>query len=469
MKNESKNKKVVLVFPPLIFGKKKNFGYPPLGILYIATFLQKNGIAVKVIDSSMEGHTLEELTEIILEERPYIVGFSAMSCQISTVLDVAAELKKHHSSLKIVVGGPHISSSREELFDFSKDIDFLIYGEGEKSFYQLVSGQPLEKIDGLIYKKDGKITVNNPPQLIQDLDNLPFPDLELLDLQRYDSYFAKSLPLASLMASRGCPYNCIFCDAHSTHGKILRLRTPQNVVDEIEHNYQKYGIKQFMFKDSDLTLNKKWAQEICSEIRRRNIKINWTCNTRVDLVDEELLRAMKKSGCYVVSFGIESGSQKVLDALRKGITIEQIKKAISLCRKVGIEAMGYFMIGNPAETEVEARKTIRFSQKLGLDFATFGTTAAYPGTEIYNWAVENDALSDRFWYMNPPLMSYDGREVSGNLNLKNFPPEKQAKLVKEANRGFYLRPSYLLKRALKIKTFYDVKRTIKSFYILIRS
>ena len=224
-----------------------------------------------------------------------------------------------------------------------------------------------------------------------------------------------------------------------------------------------------MFKDSDLTLNKKWTESICSEIKKRNIKINWTCNTRVDLVGEELLRAMKESGCYLISFGIESGSQKVLNALRKGITIEQIKKAISLCKKAGIETMGYFIIGNPQETEDEARETIRFSQKLGLDLATFGVTVAYPGTEIYNWAIENNALPDKFWYMKSPRMSYDSREVSGNLNLKNFPSAKQAKLVKEANRGFYLRPSYLLKRAFKIKTFSDMKRAIKSFYSLVKS
>ena len=202
---------VVLVCPPTVFGKRKRFSYPLLGALYLASFLEKNKIAVKVIDSFLEGHTLPELTEIILKERPSIVGFSAMSCQIKSVLAAAAELKKHAPSLKIAVGGPHISSTKDEVFRFSQDIDFLFYGEGEKSFYELVYGHPLEKIEGLIYKKDGKITVNNPPQLIQDLDNLPFPNLALLDIQKYDSYFAKSLPLASLMASRGCPYNCIFC------------------------------------------------------------------------------------------------------------------------------------------------------------------------------------------------------------------------------------------------------------------
>ncbi|MBI2041622.1 MAG: radical SAM protein [Candidatus Nealsonbacteria bacterium] len=459
---------VVLVSPSIIFGKGKNFAYPLLGILYIAAFLQKNGIAVKIIDSFVNGYTLDELVEIILKENPSLVGFSAMSCQAKAVLEAAAELKKRCPSLKIAVGGPHISSTKDEIFNFSEDIDFLFYGEGEENFYKLAAGQPLEEINGLIYKNGNKIIINSPPQLIRELDDLPFPDLALLDIKKYDSYFAKSLPLASLMASRGCPYGCIFCDAHLTHGKILRLRTPENIVDEIENNHRKYGIKQFMFKDSDLTLNKNWVREICSEIDKRNIRITWTCNTRVDLVDEELFKTMKKSGCYMISFGIESGSQRILDVMRKGITLEQVERAISLCKKSGIEAMGYFMIGNPTETEDDARETIKFSQKLGLDLATFGTTAAYPGTELYKWAVENNALPDRFWYMKRVAVSSDAREASGNLNLKNFPPAKQTKLVKEANKGFYLRPAYLLKYLLKIRTYYDVERSVKSFCDLIK-
>jgi len=459
---------VILVCPPIVFGKGKNFTYPFLGILYIATYLQRNGIAVKVIDSFVNGHTLSELAEIILKENPSVVGFSAMSCQAKAVLEVAAELKKRRPSLKIAVGGPHISSTKDEIFNFTKDIDFLFYGEGEESFYKFIIGGPLEEIDGLIYKNGDKIIINSPPQLIRDLDGLPFPNFELIDIKKYDSFFAKSLPLASLMASRGCPYSCIFCDAHLTHGKMLRLRTPSNIVDEIEYNYRKYGVKQLMFKDSDFTLNKDWVREICSEINKQNIKITWTCNTRVDLVDEELFKIMKKSGCYMISFGIESGSQRILDVMRKGITIEQIKTAISFCRKTGIEAMGYFMIGNPTETENEARETIRFSQKLGLDLATFGTTAAYPGTELYKWAIDNQALSDRFWYMKRVAVSSDAREASGNLNLKDFSPERQAKLVKEANKSFYFRPSYLLKYLLKIRTPYDVKRSVKSFRDLIK-
>lgn len=438
-----------------------------MGILYIATFLKKKNVDVKVIDSFIEGHTLKELTEKILKEEPDIVGFSIMTCQVNAFLEIAKELKKMDPSLRICCGGSHIGSTREELFKFTKDIDFLFYGEGEYTFYKFIKAfkknLSFEEIDGLIYKKDKEVIINKPPKPIQNLDDLPFPDLNLVDIKKYDSYYAKSLPLTSIMASRGCPFNCTFCDAYATHGKTLRLRPPKNIVDEIEHNHKKHKIKQVMIKDSTFTVNKKWVYEICSDIKKRGLKINWTCNTRVDMVDEELLKTMKDSGCHMVMFGIESGSQKILDMLHKGITIEQIRRSISLCKKVGIETTGYFMIGNPGETEEDAHKTLKLAKELDLDLATFGVTVAYPGTELYDWALENNALPDRFWYMKKDMkISNSIREMDGNLHLINLSPEKQAELIKKANRSFYLRPSFIFKQLTKLKRISDLKRAIKS-------
>lgn len=457
--------KIVLVYPPTVFGKKRDFGFPPLGVLYIAAFLEKKGMDVRVMDSFIEGHTLKELTGEILKEKPDIVGFSAMTCQIKNVLMAAGELKKRNPTLKIAVGGSHISSTKEEVFDFSEDIDFLFYGESEKTLCELVSALernlPFGDIDGLIYRKDDEVVVNKPPEPIQNLDELPFPNLGLLDVKKYDSYYAKSLPLTSLIASRGCPFNCTFCDAYATHGKIMRFRTPKSIVDEMEHNYNKYNIGQFMIKDSTFTVNKKWVREICSEIESRNLKINWTCNTRVDMVEENLLRTMKKSGCHMVMFGIESGSQKVLDMMHKGITLEQIRNGVSLCKKVGLETAGYFMVGNVGETEEDAQKTVELSKELDLDMATFGVATAYPGTELWEWASENKAI-DRLWYMGDVKVSTSIREADGNLNLKDFCPESQARIVKKANKEFYFRPSYVLKKIFKIRRFHDINRAAKS-------
>lgn len=466
--------KIVLVYPPMSYGKKRGFGFPPLGVLYLAAALKKKGVnQVRVIDAFIEGYTLEGLARDILNEGPDIVGFSSMTCQVSSVLDIAKELKRRQPHIKIAVGGPHISATKEELFSFTTDIDFLIYGEAEESFYQLVSRLEVGKfegIGGLAYKKDNQPIINGPPQPINNLDEIPFPDLGLLNLRKYDSYYARSLPLAYIMGSRGCPFNCIYCNVSATYGSTLRLRSPQNIVDEMVNHNKRYGIRQFMFKDSTFTLQKDWVYEICSEIARRSLKINWTCGTRPNLVDAELLAAMKESGCYLIFFGIEAGTQKVLDALGREMTITQIKEGITLCKKAGIRAEGNFMVGSPLEKEGDARKTIKLAKGLGFDMVTFGVTVAYPGTKLYHWAVNNNMLPDKYWYMKRDLRPSDyNREVNGNLNLPGFPPDKQVEIAREADRGFYLRFSYILKSFSKIRGFYDIRRGVKGIKELLGS
>lgn len=460
--------KVILIYPPMTFGKRRGFGFPPLGILYVAASLKKEGIDVKVVDSFMEGHTLDELKELIIDEKPDIVGFSAMSCQAISVLAIAGKLKKELPSIKIAVGGPHISSTKDELFKFSNDIDFLFYGAGEEVFPEFVkalrNGQALNEINGLIYKNGSGVKINNPLEAIKDLDDLAFPDFGMVDINSYDSYYARSLPLASLMASRGCPFRCTFCDAYATHGRFLRYRSPENIVDEIEYNYKKYRIRQIMFKDSTFTVNSGWVIEICREIKKRHLKIEWSCNTRVDLVDNKILKAMRNSGCYMIMFGIESGSQRILDALRKGITVEQIKRGVSLCKKNNILTMGYFIVGSPGEDENDACKTIKLSKAIGLNFATFGVTTAYPGTEFYSWGIANNALTDRFWYMAAEENVFDSiRETRGNLNLVDFPPDRQAQVAKEANKAFYFRPSIIFQNIFRMRKIKDMRRLVKAF------
>jgi radical SAM superfamily enzyme YgiQ (UPF0313 family) len=464
---------VVLVYPPIVFGRKEHLGLPPLGVLYIATFLRKKGIDVRLIDASIQGHSLEKLVQEILKEEPLMVGFSAMTIQIGGVLELTAELKKRKPSLKIIVGGHHVNATRAELLQFTENIDFLFYGEGEKEVYRLVraleDGTSLADIRGLIYKKEGQVIINDPPLTLENLDELPFPDLDLLDIKQYDIYYAKSLPLTSILASRGCPYQCIYCSASLVHGKRFRLRSPANVVEEIQEDYQKYRIRQFVIKDSTFTADKQWVYDVCSEIQKKGLKIHWSCNTRADLLDEALLKAMKRSGCRFISFGIESGSQKILNALKKGMTTDHIRKAVALCKKVGIQTIGNFMIGNPTETEEDARQTIQFIKELDLDLAFTFLTIAYPGTEIYSWAQHHHALSDRYWYMKEKKQAFAGGwEINGSLELEGFPKERTIAMVKKANKSFYFRPSFILKRISNIRGIWDLKRNLTSFVKLLR-
>ena len=459
-------KDAVLIYPPIKFGSKESFTYPPMGILYIATYAKKMGLSVKFIDSLIEGGTKEEIAASIVNENPKFVCFSIMTCQIHSAMKLAEMIKNTNKDIKIAFGGSHIASTKEELFHFTKDVDYLMYGEAEKSFYELYNAkneEDLSKISGLIYRAGDAIKIN-PNVPIQNLDELPFPDLSLTKLYAYNGYYVKSLPVATVMGTRGCPFRCTFCDQFATMGREFRFRSPKNIVDEIEHNHDTFGVRDFVFKDSTFTCNKPWVYDICKEIVDRKLRINWSCNTRVSMVDEPMLKAMKEAGCYMIAFGIESGSQHVLNMMKKGTTVEQAYKAIRLCKEANIEITGYFMIGNPGESEEDAIKTIELAKEIDLDYATFGVTIAYPNTEIYHWALQNNCLKDRQWYMKEVDTDIVGtREINGGaLDKEDFPLDVQLELCKRANKEFYFRPSYIIKKITKIRSFSDLTRNLKA-------
>ena len=457
---------VLLIYPSTDLGRRVKFGFPPLGVLYLASFLEREGVEVKVVDCEIKGYSLKKVVDLVKTEKPSLLCISIMTPQVVSCLKIAHAVKKDCNT-KIVVGGPHISSTLEELFQFTSAIDFLIYGEGEHTLFELYMAlkkkRDLNKIDGLIHRKNKKIIKNGSRELISDLDSLPFPNLRLVNIKDYDSYYAKSLPLTSMISSRGCPYNCTFCDQYATHGRKLRLRSPKNIVDEIEKNYYELSIKQIVFKDSTFTINKSWVKELCNEIKRRGLKLNWTCNSRVDQIDRETLKNLKSSGCYMILFGIESGSQEVLNNINKNIKIQQIRNAVNLCKEYKIETTGYFMVGNPGDNEKTILKSIKLAKELDFDLATFGVTVAYPNTELFNWAVNKKVLTDKKWYMcTDSTKSAGTRTLRGNLNLESFPVNKQANMAKKANIEFYLRPRYILKRLMRIRNLNGFKRLLKS-------
>lgn len=457
---------VLIIYPPIELGKKVKFGFPPLGALYLASFLEVKGINVKIVDCEIKGYSLKQIVNLVKKEKPFLFCMSIMTPQVISCLKIAAAIKKNCNT-NIVVGGSHISSTIGELFQFTNSIDFLVYREGEYTIFELYvalkNKSNLNKVYGLIYRKNKKIIINRPRELISNLDDLPFPNLKLVDIKDYDSYYAKSLPLTSMMCSRGCPYNCSFCDQYATHGRKLRLRSVKNVVDEIEKNYYESEIKQIVFKDSTFTINKKWVRELCGEIKKRRLKINWTCNTRADHIDEKTLEEMKAAGCYMVLLGIESGSQEVLNNINKNIKLKQIEDAVKLCKKHKMKVTGSFMVGNPGDTKQTVLESIKFSKSLDLDLVTFGVTIAYPNTELFKWAVKNNVLTDKTWYMKEGSNIAMGlRNILGNLNLKRFPISEQTKMVKKANREFYLRPKYIFKKTLEISNLTEFKRTLRS-------
>jgi len=426
---------------------------PPLGLLYVATSLKKAGHKVEIIDGILSSE--EEILECLRTQSFDLIGFYINDFLWPRTNKLISKIKSNFPKIITVIGGTNTHTHQEKYLVECEDLDFVITGEGEIASVQLCGGiskkKDLNNIEGLIWRRNGKIIKNKGPAIIDDLDKLPFPDLELINLNNYipNIGFYRKLPSMNFICSRGCKYNCIFCKSD----KNLRFRSVKNIVEHIKSDISKFWIKEYIFYDENITMDRGYCMKLCNEIIKQKIKVSWCANARVDTIDEELLKLMKKAGCWRLLYGIESGVQKNLDFLNKNITLKQIRKAISITKKIGIETFGAFIFGIPGETYKDGLKTIKFAYSLGLDYANFGSLTPFPGTKLWK-------IKEKYG------MHYPGVWSSQQIPFVPFSMTKEelAKLKVLAFRGFYLRPSYILKRALKIKSIEDLKRNLRGFF-----
>ena len=380
--------KILLLYPPYtshVEEEKKGY-FPPLGLAYIAAILRNHNHSVRIIDMNVETKDLEELEKICEKEQPDIVGISSATITYNTCINILKRIKNVIPSAIRIVGGPHASILPHEFVNYS---DFVVIGEGEYTMLELVktleNGEDPSNIEGLLFKKDGKIVETGPRPLITCLDNLPFPARDLLHMEAYNDN------KGAILTSRGCPFNCIFCNSYLIFGKKFRARSPKNVVDEIEYLVKKYNVHVIRVLDDMFTLNRKRVIEICNEILNRGLNIEWelTNGTRVNKVDKELLEKMHEAGCYRIYYGIESGSEKVLKMLRKGIKLDQVRRVVKWTKEIGIEVGGFFMIGGPGETTETLKETEKFIDELNLDYVHLSIATPYPRTDFWNWVLKN--------------------------------------------------------------------------------
>ena len=443
--------KVQLIYPPLIPGEKPRYGLQPLGVLYLATFLQRHGVETGVIDGEIEGLTVDEIVQRIAASGADLIGISAMTPQLPVAFAIARQVKSLGRDIRTCLGGSHANATLDESLSLSPDLDFVIYGEGEYSLWELCSKPEKHHwhlVEGLIYRDDtGKIIKNKPRAFIPDIDELNPLNCKLLDMTSYSMPYLPGKNVASMIISRGCPYHCSYCDAYISQGRKLRLRSPLLIVEEIKSIMQDFGIRHFSFKDSTFTLDRNHTLEFMKEIQRNALNISWRCNSRVDRVDPDLLREMKKAGCHMILFGVESGSQTILDTLQKGTTVEQAIEALRMTRETGIKTYASFMLGNPGETPETAQQTINLAKKLDPDIAIFFSTIAYPGTTIYSDALRDNLVQKQWWHPR----HYQGEERSfakwisskgGTLKIAGF---DHARWIKKAFREFYFRPRFILR------------------------
>ncbi len=434
---------------------------PPLGLMYLSSYLKKyTSHQVKILDCQIEKIKHQKLKKIIQQEKPDIVGITAMTLTLLDVLKTAKLTKKVNPKIKIVLGGPHIHFYPEETIK-QKDIDYCILNEGEETLKELIENinQPekLTNIKGLVFKQDNKIVNNGNRELIKQLDNLPFPDRKALPYQKYSSSLATQFPVTTMFTSRGCPFQCIFCNRPHL-GKKFRYHNAKNVVDEMEE-CQKLGIKEILIYDDTFAVKKERVMEICSEIQKRKLKIAWDVRTRVDTVDESMLKAMKQAGCQRIHYGIEAGTEKILKVLRKGISLSQAQKVLKQTKKIGIQTLVYFMIGSPTETKQDILKTIKLAKKINPDYAHFAILTPYPGTDLYYLGLQQKILPYDYWkkFAENPKANFEPFLWEENLNKREL-----ELLLKKAYRSFYLRPSYILKKILQLRSWTEFKSKFKA-------
>ena len=363
----------------------------PMGLLYLAASLRRAGHRVRIVDGEVEQLDNATIARMIASEKPDLFGITATTAQANEAFGLAGAVKALCPDTFIVLGGAHAAALTEACLQECPSLDAVAFGEGEVTIVELVERlrdrAPLDGVDGVAYRDGDEIVVNPARALVDDLDSLPFPAWDLIPMHKYvaSTWFPNKVKqYTNIFTSRGCPYGCTFCGAKTTWTRKFRARSPENVVAEVQEVLDRFHIPNFFISDDLFTLNRKRVMAICELLLQRKLNVTWTCLSRVNTVDPEMLALMKKAGCYLISYGLESGSQRVLDQLDKGTTIEHGIKAVEMTKAAGIKVFGSFMIGSPGETAETVDETIRYIRRLDLDEIGLGVTTAYPGTDLFS-------------------------------------------------------------------------------------
>jgi len=427
---------VTLVNPPYPSKAYQHPPFPPLGLGYLAAVLEKNNFPVDVIDCQALMLSQEGFREEIKKRQPNVVGFTASTRTYNSALRIAAIAKQMHPNCVTVLGGPHATFWDNEALDECPQLDVIVRKEGENTMLELAQriekGKSYFDVVGTTCRKNGEIVRNPDRPYIENLDELPFPARHLwpLDvLRKYEDIFY-------LTTSRGCVYWCEFCAAVRMFGRRYRFRSAKNVGDELEFLNKTYGATQFTFCDDAFTVDQPRIEELCREIRNRGLKIKWNCGTRVDMITKELLLKMRAAGCVSVWFGVESGSQHVLNEMKKGISTEQTIRAINWVRELGLKPVPNVLIGFPGETEESAWRTIKFAEKISPDeVAFFNIATPLPGTPMFDRVKENGWLR---------IFDFDMYDCATPIfETPTLTMKELENLYQKAFQSFYFRPTYV--------------------------
>jgi radical SAM superfamily enzyme YgiQ (UPF0313 family) len=440
---------IVLINPPIV-GKKPSLLIPSLGLGYLASALRQQGLEARIIDAPALGMTADAVCREASSLKPEIAGISATSPLADSAYELARKLRKEVKWL--VMGGAHPSAVGLKIFEECPEIDFGFRGEAEENFPQmakrLLGGDMNLDLPGVMMPGHAAEAVSIP-----DPEHLPFPAWDLMPMQNYRHPLFPGRPVATIISSRGCPYQCIFCDK-SVCGSRFRPRSPENVLKEIEELYAGSGVRAIIFYDDLFTLKQDRVTEICRKLIERSIKLRWKCEGRVNIINADTLAVMKKAGCEVIAYGIETSHQKGLDWLRKGVKVAQIEEAVKLTRRAGIKVLGYFIFGIPGETYEEELASVEFAIRLKLEYVQFASLSPFPGSELYDMAIAKG------WYresVGPAPEEYGARRPL--LITDYWTEERLNRIMHQAYRRFYFRPGYLARTAMRPSGLLDLMKS----------
>lgn len=425
---------------------------PPLGLCYSASALRTTGYRqVKIIDAQALKISNQAAAISALKWGAQIVGITATTDMIFLASEIADFIKSKSKNIKIIIGGPHISAVPKKTLKMFPSFDIGVIGEGEETLKELAAilktGKGLKKVRGIIYRSRGKIIKTEPREFIQDLDSLPLPAWDLLPtLNKFYKPVVvnyKSLPSTSLMTSRGCPGQCAFCDTR-VFGCRYRVHSAEYVLDTIYHLKKKYGIRDICFYDDQFTIFKKRLTQICNGLQKKDMRIDWSCQARVNAVDYETMRKMKEAGCWKISFGIESASPKILKLMNKHITMKQAKKAISEAKRAGLEVLGYFILGFFGENKKTLAQTKKFILESDLDNIMLSYFLPFPGSPAYPYLKKYGQFHEDWRNLNA-FDSDKPQFIPHGLSAKDL-----TNTQRDIYRSFHLRPKVIAKYAKRM-------------------
>jgi radical SAM superfamily enzyme YgiQ (UPF0313 family) len=434
--------KDVAIAPPL----------PPTDLMYMAAMAEAAGAECRIIDYSLAGGTHEDLGRDLREFRPDYIFMSTTTPTLENDLAACRAAREALPGVVIAAKAAHFLRFGIKVLAAHPELDIAIRGEAEFAVGELVSGRPRAEVPGITWRSPEGPANTPDRQYEDDLDAIPFPARHLVDNSLYVRPDT-GRPQAVVKVSRGCPFNCFFCLATPVSGRRVRRRSPANIIEEVRLCIERYGIRDFLFWSDIFNLDRAWVVALCEAIQASGLRFGWATNTRADTVDPAMARLMKKSGCHLVSIGIESGSQEVLDRMGKKTDIAMIREAVGTIHKAGLRTFAYYVIGLPWDTRATVEETVRFAIELDTDYANFFTATAFPGTRFFEYAMDEGLFDEVTTREDLFMDAYYQPTVRGHHLTK----DEITALHEEAVRRFFFRPRYILKTALKIRSLTELR------------